>query len=224
MTSPPRVDVFIDYSNMYIGARELFGRMGDHWRHTPGTRTAPPATLRPDFGHFDPRGLAQHLADRTPPGAEPRALGQVHVFRGEPDRLRNPGLWEHFRRAVDRWEAAGVQVSALPCVYRHDTDRMVEKGIDVALALEALAGAFHDRYDVAIIASADQDLLPLVRMLAGDGLPATVEVAAWAGEGYGSATILGVAGVIEHRLPRAVFEGLRVSNWDGRRPPEASPG
>lgn len=211
---PARVDVFIDYSNMYVGARELFGRLSPHWTSRTGSASARPTGPNPDFGHFDPRTLAELLTSRAAPGIPDRVLGRVHVFRGEPDGARSPELWAHFRRALDRWEADDIHVTSLPCLYRRDAGRMVEKGIDVALSLEAFDRALHRLHEVAVLVSADQDLLPLVRRLADERLPGSVEVAAWAGDGYGRATILGGMGVVEHRLDRSVFEQVRVSNWE----------
>ena len=55
-----------------------------------------------------------------------------------------------------------------------------EKGIDVLIALAMVKGALADTYDVAVLVSADTDLLPAVEQV----LEARkrVEVAAWDGQ------------------------------------------
>jgi len=44
-----------------------------------------------------------------------------------------------------------------------------EKQTDVNVAIHAVAGAYEDRYDVAMIISADTDLVPAMKMIRGKG-------------------------------------------------------
>jgi hypothetical protein len=60
-------------------------------------------------------------------------------------------------------------------------EREQEKGIDVKLAIDLVAGAVREEYDIAILMSTDTDLKPpleFVRDLRGDPYP-RCEVAAW---------------------------------------------
>ncbi len=84
------------------------------------------------------------------------------------------------------WEKAGVTVRARALRYRRDWPRTdaEEKGVDVALALDAVMGAVNKLYDAAIIASVDSDLAPVVEAILElqrqNGSPA-VEVIAFKG-------------------------------------------
>lgn len=57
---------------------------------------------------------------------------------------------------------------------------VLEKGIDVQLAVDMVRLALHRRYDAAILVSADTDLLPAVETVFRSRL-AHVEIATWAG-------------------------------------------
>ena len=57
--------------------------------------------------------------------------------------------------------------------------RAQEKGIDVQLAIDFVAGAFDDNYDTGIIFSTDTDLRPALEFVATRYESKTVESAAW---------------------------------------------
>jgi len=62
---PDRVVVFLDWQNVYKGAREAFcAPHAPHWH-----------------GQVDPVDLARHLADDSP---FDRSLHQVRIYRGPP--------------------------------------------------------------------------------------------------------------------------------------------
>lgn len=78
-----RVVVFLDYQNVYRGARETFHHYGaDHTR-----------------GQIDPLELGRWLAD-----ASNRELKEVRVYRGKPDATRDPKGFGACSRQVDIWE------------------------------------------------------------------------------------------------------------------------
>ena len=69
---PDRVVVFLDWQNVYKGAREAFCAFSSlHWH-----------------GQVGPTALAQHLADDSP---FDRQLEQVRIYRGLPDATATPG-------------------------------------------------------------------------------------------------------------------------------------
>lgn len=70
--APSRVVVFLDYQNVYRGARRAFHSEHDaHW-----------------CGQVDPVKLWQHLANDSPFS---RTLTQVRIYRGHPTPRGTPG-------------------------------------------------------------------------------------------------------------------------------------
>ncbi|MGH9108540.1 MAG: NYN domain-containing protein, partial [Acidimicrobiales bacterium] len=78
-----------------------------------------------------------------------------------------------------RWEKAGVTVSARPLRYPRDWPDSApeEKGVDVHLAIDYVAMAIWDNYDVGVLVSCDTDLRPALEVVRK--LHKRVEVAAW---------------------------------------------
>lgn len=197
-----RVTVFIDYQNAYMRARERFGHPG------PGLFT---------FGQIDPRRLGLLLEKRGHAVDPRRRLSEVRVYRGEPDRRRNPTAHAACRRQIEYWAAQeGVSVITRPLLYRPIAGQGGgprvwegrEKGIDVHIALDMAMGAVRDAFDVAILMSADTDLVPAIEAVLEAGKRA--EVAAW--DPHRGAWRLSVPGrkIWCHWLGRADFD--RVSD------------
>ncbi|MHB1527729.1 MAG: NYN domain-containing protein [Candidatus Dormibacteria bacterium] len=169
-----RVVVFIDYQNLYHGAREAFGS---------------PGTDRPTFGHVRPLRLGlllTQLGDEVDPSRE---LTQVRVYRGEPGPQSLPALQSAFQRQVAAWERRRpvLEVIRRPLRYRPTAwdqqgracawDKGREKGIDVLIALDMALSALRDDYDVAILFSGDTDLIPAIDAVVEAGK--RVENAVW---------------------------------------------
>jgi uncharacterized LabA/DUF88 family protein len=167
--------VFLDYQNVYRGARRMYGH--DYDSHCQG--------------QIDPLKLAQHLADDSP---YDRALTQVRIYRGQPDSTRDPKGYGASRRQHTTWtQFDKVHLVTRPLRYPDGWPRPTEpgakpqeKGIDVALALDFVAMAIRREYEVGILMSTDTDLKPalelVAQMTAGPGTP-RAEVAAWSAEG-----------------------------------------
>jgi uncharacterized LabA/DUF88 family protein len=168
------VVVFLDWQNIYRGAREAFG-----------------ADRAPDWeGQVDPVALGRRLADDSP---YDRELQQVRIYRGQPDAGRDPKGHAAFSRQVAVWRQSPlVHVTTRTIRYPpgwpnplHSGDRPHEKGIDVALAIDYVVMAVQDEYDVGILMSTDTDLKPALEAVAA--LTAThgkrPEVAAWSRPG-----------------------------------------
>jgi len=151
-----RVRVFIDGQNLFKGVNRRFG------------------------ARVHPLLLARELAgDRT--------LVGTHYYSGIHDRAENEKMFELVRRRHELMVKTGVDVSERTLRYhwewRVDDDDLPrpwfddapqqkkatvkrwrgarEKGIDVALALDAVAAALTDECDVVIIVSRDRDLMEI---------------------------------------------------------------
>ena len=166
-----RVAVFLDYQNVYQGARGVFG-----WQHDSYTA-----------GQIFPRRVGVLLTDRGRQVDPARQLVRVAAFRGEPSSVHSPKGQSACDRQVRFWRAqAAVDVATRPLKYYpyHDEHGALrwaprEKGIDVHIALEMVMGAFRDQFDVAILFSGDSDLIPAIEEVRRLGK--RCEVAAWDG-------------------------------------------
>lgn len=159
-----RVMIFVDYQNVQGWALRQFHPVN-----------APPAA-----GHIDPLRLGQLLVSRRRRLSE---LEGVRVYRGRP----NPDHQSRSAAANDRqtagWQrSAKITVVRRPLRYPSDWPRTpaIEKGIDVALAVDLVRLAMTKAYGAAVLVSADTDLMPAVETVYELGL-AHVEVAMWAG-------------------------------------------
>ncbi len=148
-----RVVVFIDYQNVYHRARNLF---------FPSGKAPSP------FGSIHPYRLGELLCDLGRAKDPRRELTGVRVYRGQPDSRSGAKLSRAFDRQVAVWkQTAGVTVHTRPLKYHRVSSQgrrpqwaAREKGVDVLMALDISIGARSNTYDVAVIASADTDLLP----------------------------------------------------------------
>jgi uncharacterized LabA/DUF88 family protein len=171
------VKVFIDYQNVYHGARDAFGLK----------------SLPPMAGHVRPLRLGlllKHLGITLDPERE---LTEVRVYRGEPTTRSHPRLQGAFQRQVAGWRtrAPFLVTTTRPMRYNPTSwdgrgrasawDNGEEKGIDVLIALDMALGAVGDEYDVAILCSGDTDLEPAIDAVFGAGK--RVENAVWRPEG-----------------------------------------
>ena len=82
---PDRTVVFLDYQNVYKGARACF-----HATHEPHMA-----------GQIDPLALGLHLVADSP---YDRQLTQVRVYRGRPDASRDPKGYGACTRQCTAWD------------------------------------------------------------------------------------------------------------------------
>jgi uncharacterized LabA/DUF88 family protein len=141
--SQKRAVDFVDGQNLFHAARDAFGCT---------------------FPDYDISALARALTAR-----HGWALAGVRFYTGIPDAADN-ARWHHFWTAkLAAMGRQGVVVFSRPLRYRSRTVRLPdgtssvvltgeEKGIDVRIALDVIAGAHRGDYDVALILSQDQDL------------------------------------------------------------------
>jgi len=113
----------------------------------------------------------------------PKAMCQIveaHYFRGrftlsdleeKANRDNNPGFVEEFLRGERVFDQLMAQYNITPHYLRVDTSRETprERGVEVALALEAYDCAVTRRLDWVVLMTPDADFLPLVRKLAALG-------------------------------------------------------
>jgi hypothetical protein len=134
--SSERVVVFIDWQNLYKGARDAFHRGQGSGR----------------LGNVDPLRLAQRLLQVTP---RTRELAGVRVYRGRPDPSRDPYGCTANQRQQIAWERAGITVVQRPLRYPKawPAERPQEKGVDVALAVDFVMLAVSGADDVGILMS-----------------------------------------------------------------------
>ena len=113
----------------------------------------------------------------------PKAMCQIveaHYFRGrfslsdledKAERDQNPGFVEDFLRGERVFDQLLAQHNITPHYLRIDTrqDPPREKGVDVAMALEAFDVAVTRKLDWVALITADADYLPLVRKLGAIG-------------------------------------------------------
>ena len=129
------------------------------------------------------------------------------------------------------WRAqAGVEVFTRPLNYqptRWENNRPVawgarEKGIDVMLAVDMVKGAMSDEYDVAILMSADTDLIPAAEAVIDAGK--WIEFAAWRPDvGYASHLRIHGRRTWCHHLVHKDFEMVADSTDYTRPVPGTSP-
>ena len=164
---PDRVTVFIDGQNAYNCARAAFFPLV-HTRHFTD-------------GQFDPMALGELLASRDTRGFD-RELHEVRVYTGRPDSAKDPKSYAAHMKQCARWTADGCRVIHRPLRYPPGYPRVPaqEKGIDVQLGIDVVAGAIDRTYDVAVVFSTDTDLRPVIELVANRfvGIP-RVELAAW---------------------------------------------
>ncbi len=113
---------------------------------------------------------------------EPRVcrIIEAHYFRGrfalsdlddKAARDENPDFAEEMLRGERLFDQALAANGIRPHYLRVDMsqDRPREKGVDVALSLEAFDTAVHRRLDWVVLVSPDADFVPLLRKLAAIG-------------------------------------------------------
>jgi uncharacterized LabA/DUF88 family protein len=145
---PKRLALFVDAQNAYMCARDAFF-----------TRDA-----YPNAGQFDPMALGRLIAARDRGDGE-RELSEVRIYTGRPSSQRDPKGYGASRKQAEVWGRNGARVYAR--ILRYDSNgRGREKGIDVQLAVDFVAGAIEGAFDVGVIFSTDTDLVPALEYVA----------------------------------------------------------
>lgn len=160
-----RVAVFYD------GA--YFSKVSDYYRFYHARQARLSMTGVHDF-------IRKRLAEEEAQDLNKVSISDVHYFRGRAslrqlqgsgDMEQNPVLDKRLRNErifEDVLVREGVTQHYMPLA-NHD-GVVVEKGIDVWLALEAFELASRGRYDVLALIAGDSDYLPLIRKLTALGI------------------------------------------------------
>ena len=171
MTTTLRLALFIDGQNAYRRARAVF---------FPNTQSGMD-------GQFRPMDLGRLIASKGGPNGIPCALSEVRIYSGEPDSNRDPRTYAAHDKQTKRWESDGATVITRSLRYPRGwpTVPAQEKGIDVALAVDFVKLAIEGDYDVGVMMSTDNDLLPAFEVVRNhDPGRIHVAVAAWSAPGH----------------------------------------
>jgi uncharacterized LabA/DUF88 family protein len=114
--------------------------------------------------HLNYRQLAIEIAKRIPASALPArwALHKVVYVTAPPIQSHDPNRYERWRKfeaMLRRQERVELKLGRL----EGPPGRVYEKGVDILVAIELLAGALRDLYDVAVIVSGDGDFADVAR-------------------------------------------------------------
>ncbi|NYJ76576.1 NYN domain-containing protein [Allobranchiibius huperziae] len=154
--------VLIDYENVQKSARRRFLSY---------------AADRGTSGHVHPRQVGELIASKR---RRPSVLHEVRVYRGQPNPWKQTVSAAANERQASDWRADGVTVIRRNLWYPDEWPNTppTEKGIDVAVAVDAVRLAAFRETDVIVIFSHDNDLLPAVETVM-DLQGCHIEVAAW---------------------------------------------
>ena len=144
-----RVVVFVDYQNVHGWARRQFH----------------PGNVDPAIGHISPLRLGQLLVARRKRSSELEGVRVGPAGRGLGDRDSSAAAND--RQTVE-WERSGnVTVLRRPLRYPGDWPKTpaVEKGVDVALAIDLVRMTMTKACDAAVVVSSDTDLMPAIEMV-----------------------------------------------------------
>lgn len=91
-------------------------------------------------------------------------VGQVKQFNDDPDSKR---IYDSQQKTLQKLKSEGIytvlgRIQKIGKQYR-------EKGVDVKMAIDLVEGFYEDRYDTAIVISADTDLKPVYDMMIQKG-------------------------------------------------------
>lgn len=124
------------------------------------------------------RGFQNYILDAFAahekiPSTSVRLVG-AHYFWGRPKaKDENPETVTRRTRFEDALIMSGVTIHSNHLA-TGEGGRLGEKGVDIALAVEALDLAFKDRFDAMVLVSGDGDFVPLLRRLAVFGIMTVV--------------------------------------------------
>ena len=195
MTMPLRLGLFIDAQNAYRRARACF---------FPNPQSS-------KDGQFHPMELGRLIADRGGPGGAACTLTTVRVYSGRPDPNKAPRTYAAHRKQTGRWMSDGATVVTRTLRYPPDWPNTPaqEKGIDVALAIDFVTLAINGHYDIGVIMSTDNDLLPALEFVRGHKPGYLyVAVAAWGVQGQNQRLRLPDGPLWCHWLSQADYDAV----------------
>ena len=145
---PERLFLIIDGSNFYHRMREL------HLVHL----------LSFDYGEF-----AQFLRRKNHTIAE--CCYYIGLVREDMHDEKSRTLMKNQQKLVSRLQKQGWKVKFGHMLKTNDI--YLEKGVDVQIAVDVVAGAYEDHYDRVVLISSDTDLLPALEKVRAKGKKVT---------------------------------------------------
>ena len=147
-----------------------------------GARTAFFKNSDPHYcGQINPIKLGKLICSRSPTNSS-RLLQQVRIYTGRPDAAKQPKAYAAHIKQCNAWEKLGAKVISRILRYppAWPTSKPEQKGVDVALAIDFVALAIDNEYDIGVIASTDTDLKPAIEYVNKKcGTQCQAEVLAW---------------------------------------------
>lgn len=193
------VAVYVDWQNVYNGARRAFGL------------TEAPS----EEGQVSPYQVAQVLAAGNGRGRN-ASLVRVEIHRGLPSGAKDPIGYAANRRHSAAWmredqEIVIPRLRPLRYPVNYPDEPPEEKGIDVQLALAVIEHitTTPPLCDVAVLFSHDTDLIPVIQMICRLKSARHIETASWVSETHSARLRVPGARVFHHELPRDVYEAVR---------------
>lgn len=142
-----RVAIYIDGSNLYfkLSSKEL----GFY-----------------NLGKFDYRGLCSWLSRDREVISYRYYIG---VVKAEDTNIKGQELRKNQQRLFAHLESAAQGFKIKRGYLMKNDGTYHEKGVDVKIAVDLLAGAYEDIYDTAILISSDTDLIPVIQKVKYQG-------------------------------------------------------
>jgi uncharacterized LabA/DUF88 family protein len=186
-----RVSVFVDWQNTYKTARDAFGLTS-----TDG-----------QAGNVSPHLLCRALARARLQEQGIGVLERGRIYTGRASQVHDKKTYAANRRQFAAWTAADDRIEVIARTLDYKLGRPREKGIDVQLAIDVVRKAlFEEECAVAIVVSADTDLVPALELVVEQRGPAAIEVATWSGP-YWSPQPLAVRGqkIRQHKMSEEFY-------------------
>lgn len=187
---PKELILFIDWQNVYKSARDAFFLPQDS-----GV-----------YGQINPIELGNLICLRK--ATENVTLKQIRIYSGQP-AVEDRKTYAAHTKQFNRWRKE-PQVNIITRPLRYPTNsKPQEKGVDVALAVDFVAMAVDDDYDVGVIASTDTDLKPALEFVHkrfADTLE--IEVVAWKSRNFQSRLSVARANIWCHFLYKEDYDKI----------------
>jgi uncharacterized LabA/DUF88 family protein len=132
MADKPRVMIFMDGSNLYHSLKKDFGH-----------------------AHLDFERLARKLCGD-------RELIRVHYYNAPLPQEDNPDAYKAQQRFFEGMRDLPYFRVVLGRLEKRPGDVLVEKGVDIKIAVDMMRLAIQDSYDVAVLVSGDGDFASVV--------------------------------------------------------------